>query len=96
MARRRPPPLSVQEAVQLFRLLAEPARLRVLVLVRDRGEACVGDLAAAVGQSLPTVSNHLAFLRHAGAVERRRAGHQVFYRVASPLVAEVLEGVGGG
>jgi hypothetical protein len=47
-------------------------------------------VVAAVRQAQATVSNYLAFLRHQGAVEARRAGKQVFYRVASPLVAEVL------
>jgi DNA-binding transcriptional ArsR family regulator len=95
MARRRPPRLSVKEAAQLFALLGEPARLRILLLIRDKGEAIGTDLAAASGLSRPTVSYHLRQLWHAGVVEARRAGKQVFYRVSSPLVAEVLKAVGG-
>jgi DNA-binding transcriptional ArsR family regulator len=51
---------------------------------------------AAVGQPQPTVSNHLAVLRRGGVVEPRRSGHQVFYRITSPLALELLRAVKQG
>jgi DNA-binding transcriptional ArsR family regulator len=90
------PPLSVKEAAELFGLLGQPARLRMLLTLRDRGEACVTDVAAWVGQPQSTVSKHLAMLRAEGVVGRRRAGQRVFYRITSPpallLLREVEEG----
>jgi ArsR family transcriptional regulator len=66
------------------------------LLIRGKGEACVGDLVAAARLPRPTVSNHLALLRRGGVAESRRAGKHLFYRVATPLVAEVLRPVGEG
>ena len=93
---REPPLLSVQEAARLFGLLGAPARLRILLLLRDTGEMCVGDLVAATGLHLRTVSSHLTLLRRGGVAESQRAGKHIFYRVATPLVAEVLRPVGEG
>jgi DNA-binding transcriptional ArsR family regulator len=96
MVRKRTPPLSVPDAAQLFRLFGSPARLRLLLLLRDGGEMGVGDLVAAAGQDRRTVGGHLTLLRLGGVVGRRQAGRRSFYRVASPWVAEVLRDVGEG
>jgi ArsR family transcriptional regulator len=85
----------VPEAARLFRLLGEPTRLRVLLLIRGRGEARPSDLAAAAGLTRATTVYHLMLLRRGGVVGTRRAGQQVFYRITSPWVAEVLKAVGG-
>jgi DNA-binding transcriptional ArsR family regulator len=90
------PPLSVPEAADLFRLLGDPRRLRLLLALAGRGEAFVGDLAAAAGLPRPTTSNYLLRLRLAGVVTSRWEGHRAYYRLTSPFVAEVLRGVRGG
>ncbi len=76
-----------------FAALAEPTRLRTLVLLVLRGELCVCRLVAALGVSQPKMSRHLAFLRDAGLVRDRRQGQWVHYRVSESLpgwAAEVL------
>jgi DNA-binding transcriptional ArsR family regulator len=90
------PRLSVPEAAHLFGLLGTRARLRLLLLIRGKGEACVCDLVAAARLPRPTVSNHLMLLRRGGVIGRRRAGHQVFYRITSPRALELLRAVGEG
>jgi DNA-binding transcriptional ArsR family regulator len=85
--------LTVAEAARLFAQLGDPTRLRLLLVLRDRGEACVGELAAALGLSQPNVSAHLMRLRWGKVVECERRGHHVFYRLASPFIAELLRGV---
>jgi ArsR family transcriptional regulator len=87
------PSLSLAEAAQLFRLLGEPTRLRLLLLLADRGESSVGALTEAVGLSEPTTSAHLRQLRLPGVVTSRREGHRVYYRLTSPFVAELLRQV---
>jgi DNA-binding transcriptional ArsR family regulator len=87
---------SVPEAAQLFALLGDPTRLRVLLALRDKGEACAGDLSAFAQMSQQAANYHLALLRRRGVVGRRRAGQQVFYRVASPLALKLLRAVGEG
>ncbi len=69
---------------QLARMLSaagEPTRLRILNLLR-LGSVCVCDLQAVLGIPQPTVSRHLAALRHAGLVADTRLGTRVIYSLA--------------
>jgi ArsR family transcriptional regulator len=79
----------------LFRVLGGPTRLRLLLLLAARAEASVNDLAEAAGRSLAATSNQLGLLRRRGVVTSRRAGKRVYYRLQSPLVAELLPQVRG-
>jgi DNA-binding transcriptional ArsR family regulator len=74
-----------------FRGLGDPTRIRILELLRDRGELAVGDLVTELGESQPKVSNHLACLRWCGFVEARREHPSVRYRIADDRVSELLE-----
>ena len=65
----------------LFAAVADPTRLRILALLRDRGETPVEDLVAEVGLSQPAVSHHLRTLRTAGLVESRKDGCRRPYRL---------------
>lgn len=75
---------------EMFRTLGHPARIRILEILRD-GEANVGDIAAAVGVTGSTLSQHLATLRRADIVSSRRDGSQVLYEVVDPRVFQLLE-----
>jgi DNA-binding transcriptional ArsR family regulator len=75
-----------------FSLLAEPTRLRILNAVCEQ-EQSVGAIVAATGSTQTTVSRHLGLLHRAGAVERRRDGPQVYYRVADPELVEICRSV---
>ena len=84
-------PLDDEEAERLaaaFRVIADPARLRVLGLIAaaPENEACVCHLTEPLGLSQPTVSHHLKVLHDAGLLERTRRGKWVYYR----LVPETL------
>jgi ArsR family transcriptional regulator len=79
---------------QLYRLLAEPARLRLLALAALE-ELSVGELADLVQESQPNVSRHLGPLRQAGLLDDRREGTRVLVRLAGgvdddPVVADAL------
>ena len=65
---------------KVFQALADPSR-RAIFEALTRGEAAVKDLTARFDISQPAVSQHLAALKAAGLVNRRRDGRQVFYRV---------------
>lgn len=73
------------EVAQRFRVLAEPARLRILAALR-RGEMNVTQLVAATGLSQANVSKHLRLLHDARFVARRKEGLYVFYRLADDQV----------
>jgi len=73
----------------LFRGLADPSRLAILLELR-KGERRVVDLVAAVGLAQPTVSGHLACLRDCGLVDWRPVGRQSYYRLAVTELDELL------
>src|SRR6202041_3788673 len=73
---------SLGDLLAALRAVAEPTRLRFLVLC-SRGELTVSQLAQILGQSQPRVSRHLKLLCDAGLLDRFREGTWVYYRVAS-------------
>jgi DNA-binding transcriptional ArsR family regulator len=79
----------VDLAVEVFRMLADPTRVRLLWLLLD-DEAPVLQLAGTVGKPQAAVSQHLAKLRMARLVRTRREGTQVFYRVENDHVARLV------
>jgi DNA-binding transcriptional ArsR family regulator len=81
-------PLSAVKA-ELFKALANPARVRVLELLAD-GERSVGEMQPLVGIELSHLSQQLGVLRKAGLVTSRKVGSTVFYTVKDPLVVELL------
>lgn len=58
----------------MFRAFSDVTRLRILNLLEEQGEVCVGDLVATLEAPQTTVSRHLAYLRRAGLVRVRKAG----------------------
>src|SRR3981189_834146 len=80
---------SMGELLAALRAVAEPPRLRLLVLCA-RGELTVSELARILGQSLPRVSRHLKLLCDAGLLDRFREGSWVFYRLSSGTAASSL------
>jgi ArsR family transcriptional regulator len=74
---------------ETFRALADPTRLRILMLLRSM-ELSVGELAQVLGQSQPRVSRHIKILIDAGLATRRREGSWVFLSPAEPERIEPL------
>jgi ArsR family transcriptional regulator len=81
---------SLDRLTQLFRILAEPTRLRILYLLLEAHECHVRALCDSLGQSQPAVSHHLAQLRLAGLIECRRQGKHNFYRLTTRAIEELL------
>ena len=77
--------MDLSHASQHFRLLSDSTRLRLLMLV-DRKELSVAELAAITQLAQPRVSTHLAKLKEAGLVNDRREGVSVYYRMAATIV----------
>lgn len=76
---------------ELFRLLGDPVRARIMYALTGAEEMCVGDLALAIGTSESSVSYALRLLRTASVVRNRRAGRLVYYRLDDGFMAELLE-----
>ncbi len=87
------PPVSeqaVRDLAQVFKLLSDETRLRILVYLAQSGELHVTDLCTKLGQSQPAVSHHLALLRVSGLIESRREGKHNFYSVRTDFFGEML------
>lgn len=79
-----------KDLVQLFKLLADETRLRILHFLLQEPELNVRTLCELLGQSQPAVSHHLALLRVAGLIESRRDGKHNFYRILPKRMQEML------
>jgi ArsR family transcriptional regulator, arsenate/arsenite/antimonite-responsive transcriptional repressor len=87
------PTLSDDEAAataDLFKALADPARVRILNLIAQcGGEVCACDLNEPVGLAQPTVSHHLKKLVDAGLLEREQRGRWAFFSLNRDAVEKL-------
>ena len=81
---------AVREIAQVFKLLSDETRLRILFYLAQNNELHVTDLCNRLGQSQPAVSHHLALLRVSGLIEPRRDGKHNFYSVRTDQFGELL------
>jgi len=79
-----------------FLALSDPTRLRIIDVLRCRGESSVRELTDELGASQQNVSKHLATLHAEGFVSRRKQGTSSIYAIADPSVLELCERVCGG
>ena len=89
--------LSEAEAEDLaaaFKVLADPARLRLLSLIASTDEMCACDLIEPVGRSQPTVSHHLSVLTAAGLLTREKRGKWAWYRLVPERLKVLRDALG--
>ena len=88
--------VEAEELAALLKVLADPARLRLLSMVAaaDAGEACACDLVTPLGRSQPTVSHHLSLLVDAGLLTREKRGRWAWYQVVPERLAAVRAALG--
>lgn len=86
-----PADADVVELADVFALLGDPGRLRILTALAEAGELCVADVANAVGMGESAASHALRLLRAHRVVEPRRSGRLVFYRLADAHVRLLID-----
>ena len=79
----------VSDLAEVFRLLGEPNRLR-LVLACLEAPRAVGDLVETLGLSQTLVSHHLRLLRSAHVLRGDRQGRQVHYAIDDDHVRDTV------
>ena len=84
------PEQSVRDLAQVFKLMSDETRLRILLYLAQNSELHVTDLCNRLGQSQPAVSHHLALLRVSGLIESRREGKHNFYSVRGDHFGDLL------
>jgi ArsR family transcriptional regulator len=87
------PKLSDDEATataELFKALADPARVRALNLLATSGEpVCICNLVEPLGLSQPTVSHHMKKLLDAGVVEREQRGKWAYFSLRPEAIEKL-------
>src|SRR5262249_56114849 len=72
---------------ELFRALADPARVRIVNLVATSDEpVCACNFYEPLGLSQPTVSHHLKKLVEAGLLEREQRGKWAYFSLTREAV----------
>lgn len=81
----------IVDLADVFTLLGDPGRLRLLSSLLAGGELCVSDLAATSGMSESATSHALRLLRAHRVVQARRAGRRMRYSLRDGHVRALLE-----
>jgi len=76
---RLPEPRVFQDLSEVFRVLSDPGRVRLISALLEAGELCVCDLAAVTGISQTACSHNLRLLRSSRLVRYRKQGRNVYY-----------------
>jgi len=83
--------VTIQRLTDVFKLLADKNRLRIVLALAQDDELHVSALCDLLGQSQPAVSHHLTLMRMIGLVGYRRTGKHNYYRLSAGFMRELLE-----
>lgn len=81
----------IQQIAQIMRLFGDPARLRLLLVLLEVDEMCVGDLAQLAQMNESATSHALRLLRAHHVVAVRREGRMAYYRIIDAHVKSSLQ-----
>ena len=81
-----------ESAAALFRVMSAPLRLKIISSLCD-GEKNVSTLLAEVETTQPNMSQHLNTLFHAGILDKRRDGTQIYYKILNQQVVTLCRAV---
>lgn len=84
---------ALEKAAECLRTIAHPCRLRIIEILLHE-ERPVGELAEACGIPSHMASEHLRLLKDRGLLNSRREGRKIYYWVAEPALAMIMNCVG--
>ena len=85
------PKETIERLTDVFKLLSDPSRLKIILALAQDGELHVSALCELLGQSQPAVSHHLTLMRMAKLVSVDRKGKFSYYRLASDSIRDLFE-----
>jgi DNA-binding transcriptional ArsR family regulator len=85
--------LTTSNMSEVAALVGDPVRATMLLALMDGRALTAGELATVAGVSAQTTSSHLARLRDAGLLSVENQGRHRYHRLASPLVASMIESI---
>ncbi len=83
-------PAAFAQAAECLKTLAHPVRLRMVQLLLH-GRYTVGEIAEDCGVPDNVASDHLRLMQRCGFFTSEREGRRVYYRVAEPHLANILD-----
>lgn len=84
--------MELENVAELLKIIGHPTRLKILQLLKQKGELCVCELLPLLEVSQPNLSQHLSILRLSGLVENNKVGNTIRYRLSdNKLLNEILE-----
>lgn len=84
-------PQAFQAKADLLRALAHPQRLCIIKTLCECELLNVKDMQLCLDQAQSTVSQHLSRLKAAGLILGERQGNEIYYRIASPDLRQMLQ-----
>lgn len=84
-----PPDHALQNLSELFKLVGDPTRLKILTLLQQH-ELCVCDIAAALEMGQSAISHQLRLLRGARLVKFRKDGKSAWYSLDDDHVLRLI------
>lgn len=74
----------MKEEAALFKILGDPTRMKLAVLLSIKEEICVCALAQALNEPDYKISRHIGIMRSARLVEAQREGTWMYYKLVKP------------
>jgi len=81
----------ISQMTELFGILSNTNRLKILLAIKEAGQINVGQLEESLGLSQSTISHQLASMRGARILSVETAGKQRIYRFADKHIEELLD-----
>lgn len=86
---------SEAELAAYFKLLSDPTRLKVILLLQD-SEMCVGEISDALNMEQSAVSHQLRVLKTSKIADCRRVGKSICYRLTDQNIKNIIKAAGRG
>ncbi len=81
----------VEDVTCYCKLLADPTRLKIMLLLGFQGDFHVSGLCQQLNLNQPAVSHHLSILKDAGVIELRREGKHNYYAFIREPFCDVIK-----
>ncbi len=74
-----------------LKLIADEKRFKILHSLSVKEELCVCDLANILGATIANTSHHLQQLKKMGAVDSRKEGKLLYYRLKNKELIQIIQ-----
>lgn len=82
---------NAQALADMFKALADPARVKIMAMLLNAEEVCACDISGGIGKSAATASHHLKILKDAGLATSEKRGTWVYYRAVPQRLNALVE-----